>query len=166
MKRGVSPIVSVVLMVAVAISIGVMLTIYITGWTRTQLTDTDISCAINTNFDIQNIKYNSTGFNNTLLIKLMNDGKEGIYGFGVTVANGTVVHRVNASSRAIGQGGITSTNKLLQKQTAFITLNFTAANISQDFGETLENNPDLEVIVVSEACPSVSSTKKTLTAYP
>lgn len=165
-RRGVSEVVSVVLVIAVAISVGIMVTIFITGWTRTQLSETSVSCAISTNYDIQDIKYNSTGFNNTLLIKVINDGKSGVYGFGVTVSNGSEVYRFNSSSTAIGQGGISSGNRLGQKQTALITLNLTAANVSIGFGQSFRTTSDLEITVTNDACPAVSSERNAVTSYP
>ncbi len=165
-RKGVAEVVSVVLVIAVAIAVGIMVTIFITSWTRTQISDTSVSCAINTNFNIQDIKYNASGFNNTLLIKLINDGKSSVYGFGVTISNGTEVYRLNSSSSSIHQGGVTAGNKLAQKQTAFITLNLTTANISEGFGKSLKTSAAVEVSVTNDACPSVSSSLTTLTAYP
>ena len=90
-KKAVSPVIATVLLIALAVSIGVLITTYITSFVDTQTRGEDVTCAINTNFIIESAEFNRTGLNNTLQLKITNKNREPIWGFAVTLNNGSFI---------------------------------------------------------------------------
>ena len=160
--KGVSPIISVILLIAVSISVGIMVTTWITHWVVTQTGSSSISCAIDTNYVIDSAEFNkSTALNNSLLVKITNKGSQKIYGFGAILDNGTAIVKLNSSDSLINQGGTSLTSKLDREQSAYIVINLTNIILGYpQLGRTLT-----EVKVTNDACSAVSSSTKTITVY-
>jgi flagellin-like protein len=159
--KGVSPIIATIILIALAITIGMMLSSWITHWFYIQTGRTSVSCALETNYAIESARWNisSTSLNNTLLIKVLNKGSRGIYGFGVVLDNGTRIVQLNSSSSLVNQGGISSSNPLQQEQSAYISVNLTNTTLYYPvLGSTLT-----EVRVTNDACPDVSQKTTAIT---
>ncbi len=157
--KGMSPMISVVLLVAIAVSVGIMVTTWITHWVTEQTTDVSVSCAVNTNYVIESVRWNiSSSLNNTLLIKITNRGTQKLYGFGVVLSNGTKVVNLNSSSPLIDQGGISASNKLGTQESVYIKVNMTNTTLHYPgLGATLT-----EVRVTNDACKTVSQKTNTI----
>jgi len=155
--RGLSPVVSVVLMVAVAISIGIIVTTWVTHWIQEETSSPDISCAMNTNYVIDSVEWSKAGYNNSLLIKITNKGKQRLHSFGVIIDNGTKILVFNISS--VAQGSISSTSTLDREHSAYISINLTNNPVENDsvFGASLVSSNDVEVRVTNSACDAVSA---------
>jgi len=181
-RKGVSPIIAVVILIAVAVSIGIMVTTWVTHWVTTQTSSEDLTCSINTNYVIDNAKFNSTG-NDQLLLKITNKGKQGIYGFGIVMDNGTNVIQINSSAvqyltnatrPTYNISGIpqilrmdinpanSEASPIKQEQSVYINLNLTDDNTTSrwldNFGFTLS-----EIRITNLACPSIVARTTTIT---
>lgn len=60
-RKGIAEEIAVVLMIAVAISIGVFVTIFATNWVQEQTTNPSQTCTIKTNYVIDDVKFNFSG---------------------------------------------------------------------------------------------------------
>lgn len=157
--KGVSPIIATILLIAVAISLGVMITGWATQMANRQMSGTD-SCVINTMYIIDSVEFNkSTTLNNTLLVKITNKGTEKLYGFGAILDNGTYIVQMNSSSSLIGQGGISSGYKLERERTTYITINLTDTSA----GYTTMGSTLTSVKITNDGCPGVSASTSTIT---
>ena len=153
-KRGISPVVSVVLLIAVAITLGMLVTSWVTHLYY-DISGGDSSCAINTNYIIDSAEWSKTSkspeYNNTLLVKITNRGKLKLYGFGVELHNGTRILEFDSS--VVNQGGITSSNKLERERSAYLVVNMTNSTLGYPgFGSSLLTSDDVLVKVTNEAC--------------
>ena len=154
--KGVSPVVSVVLMIAVAISVGILVTTWVTHWTQQQIGSQDISCAIHTNYVIDSVEWNKSGYNSSLLIKITNKGRYKLYDFGVVLDNGTKILEFNSS--IVDQGGISSTNKLERERSVYLLVNLNDSSRGYPaFGRTLTTSDDVVVRVTNGACSAVAA---------
>jgi flagellin-like protein len=156
-RKGVSPVIATVLLIAVAIAIGILVTTWITHWTSTQISSQPITCAINTNYIIESVEYNKTG-GDTLLVKVTNKGAENLYGFSAVLDNGTHILDVNSTSWRINQGGISKTSPLRREKSAYVTVNLTINYTA--LGDTLT-----DVRILNEACNAVSARTTFITQY-
>jgi len=159
-RKAISPVISVVLLIAVAVSVGILVTTWVTHWVVSTTGSSSISCAVNTNYIIEEAKFNiSSAYNNTLLVKITNKGTEQLYGFGAILDNGTKVVIINSNDSIIDQGGISSTNKLKREESVYITINLTNTTLGYPtLGATLT-----EVKIRNDACPAVSTSTSTIT---
>jgi len=151
MKKGVSPVVAGVILIAVAVVVGTMVSTWVTQWTSTQTSGTQ-SCAINTQYVVDSSKFTSA--TNTTTIKITNKGSEGVYGFEITVDNSTDVMRLTN----LGESPSTSsTSKLTQGNSAYLTVTITGAE-----NVTLMTTTN-EISVSNTGCTSVSAKTETIT---
>lgn len=159
-SKGISPIISVIILVALAITVGIMVTTWVTHWVTTQTGKSSISCAIDTNYIIEQARWNiSSSLNNTLLLKIVNKGSQKLYGFGVILDNGTKILQFNSSSRLIDQGNISSSNQLQREQAVYIAINLSNSTLGYPpFGATVSS-----VKVTNDACDSVSAATTSIT---
>ena len=123
MKKGISPVIASVIMIAVAVSIGIIVSTWITHLVEQQISEDEL-CAIDTLYNINSAKFNISG-NNNILIKITNDGEDGLYGFGVVMDNGTIILLFNSTDYRLDQGNISSTKKLGRKQSLYLVVNMT-----------------------------------------
>lgn len=150
-KKGVSPVIAVVIMIAVAITTGVMLSTWVTQWVNRQTGDTSMTCVIRTNYIIESAKFNSSG-NNVLIIKVRNRGAEELYGFGVILDNTSDIYQFNSTDSRISLSpSITESNKLGREGVVYIKVNLNTA-LYRALGASLS-----EIRVTNEACKSVSA---------
>src|SRR3989344_7263342 len=99
-RRGISDIIAVVLMIAVAISIGVFVTTFATKWVQDQTTSPSITCALKTNYVVDDAKFNYSG-KSDLLVKVTNKGDQELYGFGFVLENVTHLVTFDSSSSVV-----------------------------------------------------------------
>lgn len=149
--KGVSPVVASVILIAVAVVVGVMVSTWVTHWTATQ-TETTQSCAINTQYVIDSATFTSS--TNETRARITNKGSEGIYGFEMTVDNGTDLIRFSTITET---PSTSSTNKLTQGNSAYLS-----ATAVGDFNITLCSQAK-EIRVSNRGCPSVLVKTKTIT---
>lgn len=156
-RKGISPVVGVVIMVAVTISIGILVTIWVTNWVQHETSDPDKTCAINTKYIIESAEWDKTvDLNSSLLLKVTNKGKTGLYGFGVSIENGT--YAMDFDYTVIGQGDISISNKLSQEYSVYLIVNLTNTTTSYPaLGASLVGSDDITVRVTNLACRAVSA---------
>ena len=157
--KGISPVIAVVLLVAVAISQGMLVTSWITHL-YFDISGGEGACAIKTNYVIDSAQWNQTSksimYNSTLLIKITNKGELKLYGFGAEILNGTKI--LNFDSNEVDQGGISSTNRLGRERSAYIWLNLTNSSLDYPaFGRSLLTSDEVAVKVTNLACAAVSA---------
>ncbi|MBL7160838.1 MAG: hypothetical protein ISS93_03245 [Candidatus Aenigmarchaeota archaeon] len=158
-KKGISDVIAVVLMIAVAISIGVFVTTFATKWVQDQTSSASISCAIKTNYVVDSAKFNYSGMGR-LLVKVTNKGDEGLHGFGFILDNITSIITFNSSSSLI-TNQVTSASPLMREQSALVTLNLADPdNLYDILVKTIE-----VLKVTNNACDSVSASATSVTVY-
>jgi len=159
MKKGISPVVASVILIAVAVSITVIVSTWVTHLIQDQTGSTK-TCAINTLYNVENAKFNVSG-EYQLWLKITNENEYGIYGFGVVMDNGTKIISLNSSSYRIDQGNISATNTLKRKQSFYLLVNMTnttsESNDYQNFGFSLTTSSSTEIVVTNDACDAISS---------
>lgn len=164
LRKGVSPVVASVLLVAVAVSLGILVTTWLTHWTGVQMTTPGITCSINTIYDIDSAIFNESG-DNWLLVKVTNKGPQNIWGFGAVLDNGTEILRLNSTDPIIYNWtnvNLTEDTPLKREQSAYVKINLTNTTLNYPtFGSTLK-----EVKILNDACPAVSIKTTVLTIYP
>ncbi len=159
MKRGISPVVSVVILIAVSISIGVIVSTWITHLVEQETSSSEL-CALNTLYNIETARFNISA-DNKLLLKITNENEKELYGFGVIMDNGTEILTMNSTNIRIDQSNISSTNTLKRKQSIYLIVNMTNTTEEsfdyQGFGLSLTTSSNTQIIVTNEACDSVAT---------
>ncbi len=151
-RKGISPIIAIVIMIAVAITTGVMLSTWVTQWVSHQTSDSSMACIIRTNYIIESAIFNQTG-DNYLIIKVTNQGAEGIYGFGVIIDNTSEILQFNSTDNLISLSpNITSTTKLGREASVYVKLDLDGSASYRNMGATAN-----EIRVTNKACDSVSA---------
>jgi len=161
-RKGVSPVVAVVLLIVVAISMGIFVTTWVTHWISTQTSSSSISCAINTNYLVDSAVFNKSG-ENILRLKILNKGSQELYGFGVVLDNGTLIVRMNSTSEFLGgtNNTLSEGNSLKREQTAYLLVNLSNTTLGYpSFGATIK-----ELRVLNDACDAVSAKTSIITKY-
>ena len=158
-RKGISPIVAVVLLVAVAISLGMLVTSWITHMYY-DISGGEGACAISTNYVIDSAEWNKTtksaSYNSTLLLKITNKGKMKLYDFGVEILNGTRIE--GFTKDVVDQGGISSANKLDRERSAYLLVNLTNSTFDYPaFGRSLLTSDDVNIKVTNGACAAISA---------
>lgn len=159
MKRGISPVIASVILIAVSVSIGVIVSTWITHLIQEQTTGSRL-CAINTLYNIENARWNISA-NNSIWLKITNEGEEELYGFGVVMDNGTIILVMNSTNIRIDQSNISSSNKLGRKESVYIKINLTNTTSDafnyQSFGLTLTTSSRTEIVVTNTACNAIAT---------
>lgn len=147
--KGISPIVAVVVLLALAVTIGVIVSIWITSWVSTQRESEEFGCAARTRYIIEGAKY--TRSETFLRFRITNKGEEGIYGFGVILYNKTMVETFayNAPNVTLS-ANISGTNKLAREESVYMSINISGG---RNMGLTLT-----QVKVKNSACGAVIAT--------
>jgi len=154
-RKGISDVIAVVLMIAVAISIGVFVTTFATKWVQEQVSSPSITCAIQTNYVVDDVKFNYSG-KKGLLVQVTNKGDDGLYGFGFVLYNITKILSINSSDPGIS-GQLVSSNSLEREQSTIVSMNLSNSTFN---GETLN-----KITVTNDACPAVSASTTSITVY-
>ena len=168
-RRGISDIIAVVLMIAVAISIGVFVTTFATKWVQDQTSSPSITCALKTNYIVDNIKFNFSG-RSELLVKLTNKGDQELYGFGFVVENVTHIVTFESTDPLI-LNQVAMASALKREQSAIITLNLSSCSDQSSLAcNASRNYPHLgrtatKVTMRNEACKAVSASTTSVTVY-
>lgn len=146
--RGVSPIVAVIVMVALAVTMGVMVSIWMTGWVSTQKGSEEFGCAARTRYLIESAKY--TQSDSGLRFRLTNMGEEGLYGFDIMLFNGTnsETFAYNSPNITLSEN-ISQSNKLEREESVYVVVNLSGG---RNMGATLT-----EVRVKNMACGAVTA---------
>jgi len=159
MKKGISPVVASVILIAVSVSIGVIVSTWITHLTQEQTSSSKL-CAINTLYNIDSAKFNLSG-TNELRLKVTNEGEQSLYGFGMVIDNGTEIRIVNSTHTRLDQNNITSSSPLKRGQSVYLIVNMTNTTSDsfdwQDFGLTLTTSSKTEIVVTNEACDAIKT---------
>lgn len=169
MKKGVSPIIGVIVLLAAAITIGVVITTWFSSWASTATSPEALTCAVNTKYVIDSAKFNDSG-KNYLLIKVTNKGEEQLYDFGLYVDNGTVIAQFNSTHDNLSMSpSVSSADKLKRGESTYITLDM-RANTTNNTDEisayysTLFESLD-EIRVTNGPCDTVYAST-TIIKYP
>jgi len=157
-RKGVSELVSTVVLIVVALAIGAMLSPWAFNLVRTSAnqtssnTDMQLLCQ-NVGYDFDNnygtngLIWNLTSTNTTLTAKIMNTGTINLYNFVFDIViNDSLIYEVDVNSTSQK----TSSSPLKPGQSAILTMNRT-----QDYNDTLT-----EVTIRNSVCPSRSITRE------
>ena len=82
-KKAISPLIAIVIMIAVVITIGGMISSWLSGFVYDA--STEDTCAINTIYTISDVSYNSTS--GRIKLKVKNSGTVDLYNFTVEADN-------------------------------------------------------------------------------
>jgi flagellin-like protein len=153
-KKGISPIVGVVLLIAITISIGVLATGWVRNWIMGQTSSDLLTCILDTNYQIDSAVYNSTS--KVLRLKITNKDARELYGFGIVLDNGTTTKTFNSSASEISLSpSISSSNKLKREESVYMSVNLTSYSA---LGSSL-----IEVKVTNDVCNAVSAKTDSIT---
>ncbi|MBU0953546.1 MAG: hypothetical protein KKA90_03955 [Nanoarchaeota archaeon] len=161
MRKGISPIIAAILLVAIAVVLGTLTASWLTNWAGIQINKNDISCSLNTNYLIESAIFNHTNFNDSLQLRIVNKGSQDLYGFGVVLDNTTVIKQIPSASGLINATGLNITNPLKREQTFYLYIYLGNTTFDKGIGATLT-----EVRVTNDACDAVSQKTKSITSYP
>lgn len=169
MRKGISDIIAVVLMIAVAIAIGVFVTNFVTKWVSEQTGSESIACAIKTNYVVEDVRFNYSK-QNELLARVTNKGDFPLHSFGFVLDNITRIETFRADNpRILGQ--VLAGSPLQREESVLLTLNLTTApNAStlaynQSAGYWMLAVTAQRVTVTNDACDAVSAYASSVTAY-
>lgn len=150
--KGVSPLISTVMLIVIAMAIGAFVSPWAFNLVRTSTNqtsanvDAQLLCQ-NVGYDFDNtygtngLVWNLTGTNATITAKIINTGTINLYNFTFDIIiNKSVIYEVAVNSTSQK----TQANPLKPGQSAIITMNLT-----QDYNETLTN-----IKVRNAVCPS------------
>lgn len=125
MRKGVSPLIAVVVIVVIAITVGTTLSMWASNWAGTQISPEGITCGPKLKYNVDSAKFNSSG-RNLLIVRVTNVGDVGAYGFGLHLDNDTVTKYYNSTHDNISTSpSVSSADPLSSGETAYITLTVT-----------------------------------------
>lgn len=151
--RGISPVIAAIILIGLAISVGIMVSSWVTHMVDQQ-TGENAFCKLNTNYIIETTEFNRSGANE-LLMKVTNKGTYELYGFGVEVDNGTYVVQFNSTDTRISTSpAISSTGKLKQEHSAYITTSMA--------GYTALARTATKIKLVNDACSGTSTSTNSI----
>lgn len=141
--RGVSPIISVVIMIAVVIMLGAAISSWI-GEDISKQTSSWRDCSVYTKYEITNAKFKSS--TNQTLITVINKGIQQLYGFSLQFENGTDLQTVTG----VTESPATNTSSKLDKGKS-VSITYTCiGNYNRTLGRTMT-----WLKVINTACPQV-----------
>jgi len=140
--KGLSEMVGAALLIAVVMFTGALVATWGPTWVAGERAS--LTCVSNTNYIVEGVNFDKSSGN--LYVKVSNYGSEPLYGFGLTLYNGSVSMQFGHLN--VSQGGITEKNRLHRGGSTYITAQINNTR----FGETIER-----VIVTNEACLSVTT---------
>jgi len=153
--KGISPVIAAVLLIAITVSVGVLLSSWITHWVSTRTSQASSACVTNTNYKIDSATFAAS--DNNMTIQITNVGRTGLYGFSVQMSNGTDVVVYNASDPNFKMSpDITESDPLTEQRSAIIIINMNGA-----YNSTMGSTTD-QLKVLNKACPMVSADTKTI----
>jgi len=147
MKKAVSPLIAVMILIGVALGIGVGLSGWIMHYVSRQ---TEYNpCSLKTDYVIDSAYFNTD--NSILTVRVTNRGSTPLYGFGVVLANGTDTVFFNSSSPELTTSpDISEKNRLEKGQSLYVNIDLSDNN---GMGVSLDN-----ITITNEVCPDVSAT--------
>ncbi len=145
--KGLSPLIAVMILLGVSITIGALLSGWITHWFHYKSGETN-TCGFGVGYRIDSAEFNMTSY--TLYVKVTNEEPSSIYGFGVILQNDTFSILINSSSwRMSFTPQISEDRPLEQGHSMYIILNLTGY---EDLGMTLN-----KIIVVNSLCKDIQA---------
>lgn len=154
--KGMSPIIAAVLLIAITVAVGVLLSTWITHWVSSRTTEASSACVTKTNYRIDSATYNSATTNMTLIVT--NLGLVELYGFSVQLLNGTDVYVYNTTdARLRVSPNITEADPLKEQRSALILI-----DMNGDYHSGLGNTAD-QIKILNLACPSFSAESLSIT---
>ncbi|RLI99979.1 MAG: hypothetical protein DRP03_01945 [Candidatus Aenigmatarchaeota archaeon] len=144
-RKGISPIIAVVLLIGLSVSLAVLTSNWITHWVSTKTETTGSRCIALTNYRIDSATYDNTTA--TLSLIVTNLGSTGLYGFSVQMYNTTniVYYNYDDSRISLSPEGINETNPLTEARSVIIKVNLTD---NRKLGMSVD-----KVRVLNKACP-------------
>ena len=146
MKKGISPVVASVILVAAAVLIGAVATVFVSSFVGQKTTQANTAgCAVTNQFTISDAQINSTG---AVRVKLTNSGQGTVSNFTieVTLTNGTIERKLALSP--------TNTTNMTSGQSTFVMSNVFDASV---------DNLVSEVKVTSNTCKQFYAPTSTVT---
>lgn len=141
-RKGVSDLISSILLIGMVIVIGVMITTFMQKYTSTEKERS--ACIMDTNYIIDGVTYEPES--DMLRIKITNHGRLPVYGFKVYLYFDSTVDEFEVEN--VSQGGITEDSPLGREEETYLTVNLTQG---PDFEELTE------MVIKNEACPQVTT---------
>lgn len=154
--KGISPIVATILMVAVAVAVGILITNWATSWVGREISRQDVQCATSTNYVIESARWNYSSSLNQLLLKVTNKNTQKLYNFSVTLDNITRVMTFNSTNASL-LNNVGEASAIKQEESIVL-----AVNLSMDpaFGSTLSR-----AVVLNEGCKAISAPTTNIEKY-
>ncbi len=143
--RGLSEMVGAALLIAVVMFAGTLVATWGTTWVSKERTT--LLCVGRTNYVVESARFDTDS--RELIIKITSFGTEPIYGFGLTLYNGSDSKQFNYTD--VEQGGISRERRLRREESTYISVNIEDTL----FGRTIER-----IIVTNEACDGVTTEGK------
>jgi len=140
--KGLSEMVGAALLIAVVMFAGTMVATWGPAWVSGERSS--LTCVTHTNYVVEGADFNENS--GRLQIKVTNFGMEPLYGFGLTLYNGTSSMQYNYSQ--VDQGGITEDKKLKRGESTYVSVIIP----DMHFGRNIER-----LIVTNEMCYSVTT---------
>ncbi len=140
--KGLSEMVGAALLIAVVMFAGTLVATWGPTWVSRERTT--LLCVGRTNYAVEDSKFDTNS--GMLIIKITNFGTDPVYGFGLTLYNGSISKQLNSTS--VDQGGISENNRLHRQESTYIRVNI--GDIV--FGRTIER-----IIVTNDACEGVTT---------
>jgi archaellum component FlaF (FlaF/FlaG flagellin family) len=154
--KGMSPIIAAVLLIAISVAVGVLLSSWVTHWVSSRKSEASSACVTHTNYRIDSAKFDTSTNNLTLVIT--NLGIVDLYGFSIQVLNGTDVEIYNESDTRVRiSPNVTQTNPLKEQRSAVIRISMYGS-----YHSGLGNTAD-QIKILNKACPSFSAESLTIT---
>ena len=142
--RGVADLIAAILLIAIVIVIGTIITVWGTKFFEVTTTET-AGCVGFTSYIIESQEFNTTG-QNELRVKITNFGKQDLYGFGAILRNSSDVAIFEAED--VDQGFISEEAPLKRGESAYIL-------IIMDSNAALAQSLT-EITVTNQACFDVA----------
>lgn len=147
MRKGVSPLIAVIILLAIAITTGIVISNWVNNFIFRSTSDISVHCATSANYIIEFAQYDSA--TTTLTVKVTNKNSIGLYGFGAEVQNFTAIESFRSNEVTTSPGDLAVDNRLRQEQSAFIYIDMADHTPLAETATT--------VVITNEACPSVSA---------
>ena len=148
--KGISPVIAAVVLIAITIAVGVLLSGWVTQFV-TKETETASACITNTNYKIDSATY--TAGTKQLTIMVTNLNVRDLYGFSVQIQNTTniVIYNYTESDFTISPN-VSKSEPLKDQRSAIILINTTGAK--GDYSNLAYTATELKVL--NSACPTFS----------
>jgi len=148
--KGMSPVIAAVLLIAITVTVGVLVSSWVTHWVSSRTAAASSECITNTNYRIDSATFSTNAKN--LTIVFTNLGRVDLYGFSAQVLNGTEVYVYNSTDPRVRiSPNITESNPLKEQRSSIMIVDMNGA-----YHSGLGNTAD-QIRVLNKACPTFSA---------